>query len=99
MITNEELHANVIAIYSIDEQIRTLKKMREKPEQTIRDNVAEGGYVGFDDGFSVTIELDAITHPLDQKLLKADHPALYQDYLKTSTRKGRIRVTAPKEEK
>lgn len=81
----------VSAITTLLRAEKAAKAMKEK----LRELMEAAGVTKWEcPEFTVTIGKPSETTTFDSKAFQADHPAFYEQYLKTTTRKGSFKITA-----
>ncbi|MCM1093741.1 MAG: PD-(D/E)XK nuclease family protein [Lachnospiraceae bacterium] len=76
-------------IYQITRQADESKKVLDEMKSRLREAMENNGVKSWDSGmFKATIANDCVSETFDTTRFKKEHPDLYEQYLKQSTRKG-----------
>jgi len=87
IIQNNQVFNNEVPfcrVYSVDS-----KKQLEEMKVRLKNAMLENGIKSWDAGlFTATIAKDSISNTFDTTKFKAEHPDLYEQYIKQSVRAG-----------
>lgn len=76
-------------IYQITRQSEEAKKVLDEMKSKLREAMESHGVKSWDSGcFKATIAADSVSETFDTTRFKKEHPDLYNQYLKSTTRKG-----------
>lgn len=88
----------VQTIYDIEKQMRDLEALNKQMRQKLRQAMDDNDIRSWDSGlFKATIAADSTTRTFDVKRFQADHPDLYEQYTKSSVRKGGFTIRLKEE--